>query len=440
MRRFLAVLMVLATVAAATGCSGDDSGSEEFSSPSESNDGGDGNDGTSGGFDLDFGGAEDEELTNEDVIEVIQEFWEDNAGDFNADYERLPDERISAVPGDRTLVCQGFEVTADQVAMNAFAASCPEGLTVAWDPELIDGTLTELFGGAGPAVVFAHEWGHVMQYQSGILDITGQGIDEPPSVFIENQADCLAGAWVADQVDEGFGPFSDRTALDNSIGAMLFVRDQPGSDPNAPLAHGSGFDRVRAFQDGFEGGVEYCYGYLEDPPFIDESLFTDADLATGGNLAFDEVTELAIQDLDDFFSANVEDFEGPGDPFDTVPQDELEALHAEVGDGAVATVFGMLWAERAQAAAGDDLDGEGPLLQRSCLVGAWLGDILRDQRDGEVDRESGVSLSPGDLDETIITFLKLTEDAMAGSGVAFEALADMRLGVFGGIEDCRLGE
>ncbi len=146
-----------------------------------------------------------------------------------------------------------------------------------------------------------------------------------------------------------------------------------------------------------------------------------------------------MQDLEDFFSENVDDFDGPGDPFDTVPQEDLEELHAEVGDGAVATVFGMLWAERAQAAAGEDLDGEGPLLQRACLVGSWLGDILRDQRDGDVERESGVQLSPGDLDETIVTFLKLTEDAMAGSGVAFEALADMRLGVFGGIEDCRLG-
>ena len=50
------------------------------------------------------------------------------------------------------------------------------------------------------------------------------------------------------------------------------------------------------------------------------------------------------------------------------------------------------------------------------------------------------SLSPGDLDETIITFLKLTEDAMAEGGVAFEAIGDMRTGVFGGLDDCRLGE
>ena len=182
---------------------------------------GDGDSGSSSPLDLDFGGVDDEELTNEDVIEVIQEFWEDQAADFNSDYERIPDERIGAVPGDQTLVCQGFDIRPEDVTMNAFAAPCPEGLTVAWDPALIDDTLTDLFGGAGPAVVFAHEWGHIMQFQSGVLDITGQGIGDPPSVLTENQADCLSGAWVAEQVDEGFGPFSDPSALDNSIGAML---------------------------------------------------------------------------------------------------------------------------------------------------------------------------------------------------------------------------
>jgi hypothetical protein len=440
-RRFLSLLVALALVTVTAGCGGGGGGSAEDFGRAPSEDGGDdGGSGSSGAFDLDFGGADDEDLSNRDLIEVIQQFWEDGAAAVGFPYDRLSDERIAGIPGDPPPNCQGFEIRPEDVAMNAFAAPCPEGLTVAWDPGLIDGTLTDLFGGAGPAVVFAHEWGHVVQFQSGILDITGQGIGDPPSVLTENQADCFSGAWVAEQVDDGFGPFTDPSALDNSIGAMIFVRDQPGSDPQGELAHGSGFDRVRAFQDGFEGGIEYCFGYLEDPPFIDELPFTEQDAANQGNLPFADVTDLVVEDLEDYFSANVDGFEGPGDPFDTVPADELDALHAEVGDGAVATVFGMLWAARAQAAAGDDLDGEGPLLQRSCLVGSWLGDILRDQRDGQVDRESGVSLSPGDLDETIITFLKLTEDAMAGSGVAFEAIADMRLGVFGGIEDCRLGE
>lgn len=78
MRRFLALLMVLAMVTVAASCSGDDSSSEDFGSPSNSgDDGGDdgGNDGSAGAFDLDFGGSDDEDLSNEDVIEVIQQFW-----------------------------------------------------------------------------------------------------------------------------------------------------------------------------------------------------------------------------------------------------------------------------------------------------------------------------------------------------------------------------
>jgi Putative neutral zinc metallopeptidase len=443
-RKFLALLAVVLLCSVAVAC-GDDSGEDAGGSASANAD--DDSDGDvaetdeDGGFDIEVDEDEEEDLDNEDVIENVQEFWEDEAENIGHEYEEIPDDRISPVPSDDEVPeCGGFEIQPEDVEANAFAAPCPEGLTVAWDPELIDETLTDQFGEAGPAVVFAHEWGHIIQYQSEIIDPTGQGIGNPPSVLVENQADCFAGAWVAQQVDDEYGPFADPGALDNSIGALLYVRDQPGSDPNAALAHGSGFDRVRAFQDGVDRGAEYCSTYVEDPPFIDELPFEGEDAVNQGNLEFDEVSELVIQDLDDYFGNNVDDFDEPGDPFDYVPQDDLEELHGEIGDGAVATVFGMIWAQRAQEAAGDDTDGEGPLLQRACLVGSWLGDILRDQRDGEVERESGVQLSPGDLDETIITFITLTEDAMSGGGVAFEAIFDMRQGVFGGIEDCRLGE
>ena len=446
-RRLLALLLAMTLAVTAAACGGDDAGDGQVTASED--DGGDDVDSDGdiadmdddGGFDLDIGGGgADEDLDNEDLIEVVQEFWEDNGDDADVDFERLPDERIAAVPGDDDPpTCGGQPIPADAVSQNAFAAPCPEGLTVAWDPALIDGTLTDLFGQAGPAVVFAHEFGHVVQFQSGVLDITGQGIGDPPSVIVENQADCYAGAWVAEQVDEGFGPFNEPSALDNSLGAMIFVRDQPGSDPRGELAHGSGFDRVRAFQDGVDRGVEYCAGYIEDPPFISQLPFEGDDVANQGNLPFDDVSELVIQDLSDFFDGNVDDFDDPGDPFDFVPADELEELHAEIGDGAVATVFGMIWAQAAQQAAGEDLDGEGPLLQRACLVGAWLGDILRDQQDDQVDRPSGVALSPGDLDEVIITFLQLTQEAMSGAGIAFESIGSMRQGVFNGLDACSLG-
>jgi hypothetical protein len=47
-------------------------------------------------------------------------------------------------------------------------------------------------------------------------------------------------------------------------------------------------------------------------------------------------------------------------------------------------------------------------------------------------------MSPGDLDEAITTLVELAENEMAEGGVAFEAVFDMRQGVFGTLDDCRL--
>jgi hypothetical protein len=443
--------MALLLCAGLTACGGGDDGDSGSDGESASSD--DGDDGgdiadmdDDGGFDIDIGGDEESsDLSNEDLIEAVQDFWEDRAEDIGLDFDRLDADRIRPVPGpngEEGPDCFGTPITAEQVQQNAFASSCPEGLAVTWDPALVDGRLTELYGQAGPAVVFAHEFGHIVQYQSGILDTTGQGIGDPPSVITENQADCFAGAWVAQQVEDEFGPFADDAALDGSLGARIEVRDPVGSDPGDPLAHGNGFDRVRAFQDGINQGIEFCNDYVGDnPPTITELPFTEADLENQGNLDFDEVTDLVIEDLDVYFDENVDDFESPGDPFEFVPEDDLRDLHGEIGDGAVATVFGMIWAQAAQQAAGDEVDGESALLQRSCLVGSWLGDIIDDQEAGTSDdRPGGISLSPGDLDETIITFLQLTQQAMSGGGVAVEAVSALRIGVFGDIDDCRLGE
>ena len=447
MRRFLALLVALLLAAGAVACSsGDDGGSSDGESASSDGDGDIADMDEDGGFDIDIGDEDaPTDLTNEEYLEVVQDFWEDRAEDIGLDFERLDEDRIGPVPdpdGGDAPICFGEPIPDEQVAQNAYAISCPEGLAVVWDPELIDGRLTELYGEAGPAVVFAHEFGHIVQYQSGIIDPTGQGVGDPPSVIIENQADCFAGAWVAQQVEDELGPFVDEATLDGALGALIEVRDPAGSDPNAPLAHGNGFDRVRAFQDGINQGIEFCYAYTGDnPPTITELPFTEADLENQGNLDFDRVTDLVIEDLDYFFEDNVDDFDSPGDPFDFVPEDDLEELHGEIGDGAVATVFGMIWAQAAQEAAGDQVDGESALLQRSCLVGSWLGDIIDDQENDNSDaRPGGAELSPGDLDEAIITFLKLIQEAETGGGVAFEAVSAMRIGVFGDIDDCRLGE
>ena len=161
-----------------------------------------------GGFDIEVGDEEEEDLDNEDVIEVVQEFWEDQAERHRPRLRAVPDERISPVPtddGDGPELC-GEQIGPRTCAMNAFAAPCPEGLTVAWDPELIDETHHRPVRRGRP--------GRRLRPRVRPRDPvpvrdprhTGQGFGDPPSVLTENQADCFAGAWVAEQVEEGSAP------------------------------------------------------------------------------------------------------------------------------------------------------------------------------------------------------------------------------------------
>jgi len=41
--------------------------------------------------------------------------------------------------------------------------------------------------------------------------------------------------------------------------AVFSARDLPGTSFTDPAAHGSGFERTRAFTDGYEGGPTSCY-------------------------------------------------------------------------------------------------------------------------------------------------------------------------------------
>ncbi|HYF46285.1 MAG TPA: neutral zinc metallopeptidase, partial [Acidimicrobiales bacterium] len=274
------------------GGSGDESGSaEEAASGSED-------------IEVDEEPEEEEDLSEEEVIENLQEYWDDEGDTIGLAYEPVDEDRIQSIEEGELPVCEGFPIPAEQIEDNAFAFGCPEGNAVVWDPDLFE-DFTEEYGETGPAVVLAHEFGHVVQFQTLVWE-------DHPSIFKENQADCYAGAWVAEQVEDGYGPFSDPGSIDRAVAAALEIGDPVGSSPDDQFAHGSGFDRVRAFQDGFDQGVDYCYGYLEDPPFIDQIPFgSEEDAINQGNLPFDEVTELVVDDLGDYFGDNVDDFEDP---------------------------------------------------------------------------------------------------------------------------------
>jgi predicted metalloprotease len=131
-------------------------------------------------------------------------------------------------------------------AKNAFY--CPSGDFIAWDES---GLMIPYYVQAGDfaaAFVLAHEFGHAVQARLPER--------ERLTVLSELQADCFAGAWAAHVADQGL---LDEGDLDEATLAVFSGRDVPGTEFTDPQAHGSGFERTRAFADGYESGPARCY-------------------------------------------------------------------------------------------------------------------------------------------------------------------------------------
>ena len=131
-------------------------------------------------------------------------------------------------------------------ANNAFY--CPAGDFIAWDES---GLIIPYYVGAGDfaaAFVLAHEFGHAMQRRLPDQEQLG--------ILRELQADCFAGAWARSVQDQGY---LDKGDLDEATLAVFSARDVPGTEFTDPAAHGTGFERTRAFADGYEDGPAGCY-------------------------------------------------------------------------------------------------------------------------------------------------------------------------------------
>ena len=360
---------------------------------------------------------------------------------------------------------------------------CGEGDFIIYD-DGDDGLLAQLADNFGPAtigIVLAHEYGHAIQLRSGILQ------DRIPTVTSEQQADCFAGAW-AGRAARGESPWVRFTDDDVRSGliAMLEVRDPVGVDQYTPGGHGSGFDRVGAFQVGFLQGVQRCATIVDDPlPLMPNEFNDPADVRSQGNAPFgygaDELFGFLPEDLDLYWADQL-DAEVPGfDGLTLVPVDQPSdvqcagELRGRFDDGVVlcpdtATVYlnepvafdlyqqastfgdfsigyllGTSWAEAVQEARGSELTGEARALRSDCLTGAWVKTVIPVMNDSGVyelptprleDRTAAVS--PGDLDEAVRTVI-LIGDASADDdviGSPFEKIDAFRGGVLGGLDAC----
>jgi len=358
--------------------------------------------------------------------------------------------------------CGPDPVDLDVYFGNAFY--CHPGDYIAWDAEGLFPELWTEFGNFTIALVLAHEWGHAIQARAGVFG---------PTIMTELQADCFAGAW-ADHVALGEGLLRlDAGDLEEAMAGYLVFRDPPGTSLADPSAHGTAFDRVNAFRDGFFNGPEQCRGYEGGGYTVANIPLTQADLITGGDLPFADAAPLLIQSLEAYwalvfpgvFGSTWDPVDGfpylpssgvfppqctdPGltatDPdgtafycesgdFVTWDQETLfPGLYQSIGDFAVGMVLGHEWATAAQAKAGLPTTGEDAELQADCMSGAWAAALV------PFENPTGIVLSSGDLDEGVAGFLFLGEDSGSGEmemATAFERFDAFQNGFFNGIEAC----
>lgn len=137
---------------------------------------------------------------------------------------------------------------------------CPADNTIYLDETFFD-ELTNRFGAKGGDVaqgyVIAHEVGHNVQNQLGVLDKSNSG-DNQVSIATELQADCYAGIWAKSVSDQGvILPSEIGQAIDaaEAVGDDRIQQSVEGSIHPETWTHGSSAQRKTWFMNGYNSGA-----------------------------------------------------------------------------------------------------------------------------------------------------------------------------------------
>jgi predicted metalloprotease len=407
------------------------------------------------------------------AFQDLEKFWSTSYPDTYGEpwkplshgvYAAYPD-RTDPIPG-----CGTSETAYADVRGNAFY--CPNGDFMAYDDAGLLPSMVDQLGKEAAAIVLAHEFGHTVQNRAGNSD---------RSVLLgEQQADCFAGAWTAHVASGASDSISfDDKSIRAGLIAMINLRDSvENAGKHRPNAHGTGFDRVGAFQDGFTGGPKRCKTfYDENRKLIDIPFEEDPN---NGNLPLvdpapdptngpQDIVTLLPASLDaywtDLTKKNNVPFTAPkftafatDGPYpscvgidqgawknntlyckadNTIYWDQDYALQqdSQIGDMAVGYMYSTAYSDAIQTALRSKRSGEKRALMNDCLTGAWSRFISPPI---PTDRENKLRLSAGDLDEAVVNAIVRADPTTDTNknGSAFEKVSAFRKGVLSDLNEC----
>ncbi|RBY77560.1 hypothetical protein DQ239_10990 [Blastococcus sp. TF02-09] len=414
-------------------------------------------------------GSTDEEVDvlARNALADLETFWAEEFPEvFGTQFEPLQGGYFSVDPGNADPAVYpngiGCGAAASDVESNAFycvAPDAPNSDSISYDRTFL-AELGAEFGRFIPALVMAHEFGHAVQARVG---------SPSASIAVETQADCLAGTWTR-WVAEGEAEHSVlRTPeLDELLRGYLQLRDPVGTSPGQEQAHGSYFDRVSAFQEGFDTGTEACRdnfgpGRAFTQTGFDPSNPTDA--ARGGNAPPDELLDIIDTSLPGawepaFDQVFGEPFDPPSiEPFDgdapgCAPDGDLDLVYCsdenvvgfdtsdlaspayELGDFAVATAVALPYGLAVRDQLGLSTDDEDAARSAVCLSGWYAARVFENEAGGPV-------VSPGDIDESVqflLTFGNEPSVVPAADLTGFQLVDLFRAGFVEGLEACGLDD